>query len=314
MTATMATAALEYLDSGWPVFPVCSPAGPGHCFEHPPGRHPADEIGKHPLVRWSLFQDQLPTVDNVRDWWSRWPRANIGLATGALSGIALIDPDGLAARQEAERRGLDPGPTVATGRVGGQHRYCAWRPDAPTVFARSNGIDLRAQGGYVLLPPSRHRNGPRYTWLLTPEQVSLPPLPRWIDDLANEARHRDSESVTDDVIPEHQRNVTLTSMAGTVRRRGFGERAILAALLVENAERCRPPLDDNEVVTIVKSVCRYTPSWSGPRPTNNPTTSDTGRLPPLQRPAGVRVPPLVEPRWAAQRLANGPETDLHAAA
>jgi Bifunctional DNA primase/polymerase, N-terminal/Primase C terminal 1 (PriCT-1) len=309
----MLAAALTYFESGWPVFPVCSPAGPGHCFEHPPGKHAPDAIGKHPLVRWSLFQDQLPTVDNLRDWWRRWPRANIGLATGALSGIALIDLDGFAARQDAERRGLEPGPTVATGRVGGQHRYCAWRSDAPTVFARNTGIDLRAQGGYALLPPSRHRNGPRYTWLLTPEQASLPPLPRWIDELAHEGRQRGSECVTDD-IPEHERNVMLTSMAGSMRRRGFGEKAILAALLVENAERCRPPLDDKEVATIVTSVSRYAPSWSAPRPAHNLTTPDAGRLPPLQRPAGVRVPPLVDPRWHTQRLGNFPEADVHTAA
>ena len=314
MTPIMATAALAYLDRGWPVFPICSPAGPAHCIEHPPDKHSPDGIGKYPLVRWSVFQDRLPTVDDVRGWWRRWPRANIGLATGALSGIALIDLDGFAARQEAERRGLELGPTVATGRVGGQHRYCAWRSDAPTVFARSTGIDLRAQGGYALLPPSRHRSGPRYTWLLAPDQVQLPPLPRWIDHLANEARHRDSEPVTHDVIPEHQRNVTLTSMAGTMRRRGFGEKAILAALLVENAERCRPPLNDQELATIVTSISRYAASWSGPPCANHPTAPDARRLPPLWRPAGVRVPPLVDPRWAAQRLGNTPETDVHAPA
>jgi putative DNA primase/helicase len=215
---------------------------------------------------------------------------------------------------EAERRGLEPGPTVATGRVGGLHRYCAWRPDAPTVFDKKNGIDLRAQGGYALLPPSRHHNGPRYTWLLAPDQAPLPGLPRWIDDLAKEGQCRGSESVVDTLIPEHLRKVTLTSMAGTMRRRGFGEKAMLAALLIENADRCQPRLDDKEVATIVKSIARYAPSWAGPRPTNDLTTFDAHRLPPLQRPAGVRVPPLLDPRCATQRLGNGPETDVYSAA
>jgi hypothetical protein len=139
-------------------------------------------------------------------------------------------------------------------------------------------------------------------------------LPRWIDDLAKEGQCRGSESVVDTLIPEHLRKVTLTSMAGTMRRRGFGEKAMLAALLIENADRCQPRLDDKEVVTIVKSIARYAPSSAGPRPTNDLTTFDAHRLPPLQRPAGVRVPPLLDPRCATQRLGNGPETDVYSAA
>ena len=63
-----------------------------------------------------------------------------------------------------------------------------------------------------------------------------------------------------DVITEGARNATLTSLAGAMRRKGCGERAIEAALLVENNERCVPPLLESEVATIARSVCRYAPT------------------------------------------------------
>ena len=63
------------------------------------------------------------------------------------------------------------------------------------------------------------------------------------------------------VIPEGQRNDTLTRLAGSMRRAGFGEAAMLAALVVENAVRCTPPLSGDEVARIAHSVARYAPAY-----------------------------------------------------
>ena len=64
----------------------------------------------------------------------------------------------------------------------------------------------------------------------------------------------------DEAIAEGRRNATLASLAGTMRRRGFLEPSILAALLSENRLRCRPPLPEAEVAGIARSVARYDPS------------------------------------------------------
>ncbi len=64
----------------------------------------------------------------------------------------------------------------------------------------------------------------------------------------------------DGTIPNGQRNSTLASLAGTMRRRGMGEAAIRAALIAENDARCDPPLDADEVRRIAESVGRYTPA------------------------------------------------------
>jgi len=67
-------------------------------------------------------------------------------------------------------------------------------------------------------------------------------------------------AANDSTIPESSRNNTLTSLAGAMRRKGFDQDAIEAALLKHNAEHCTPPLPDKEVATIAASVSRYPPS------------------------------------------------------
>ena len=63
-----------------------------------------------------------------------------------------------------------------------------------------------------------------------------------------------------EAIPDGQRNITLASLAGSMRRRGMTEREVGAALLVVNADRCMPPKPESEVLGIAKSVCRYSPA------------------------------------------------------
>jgi hypothetical protein len=293
---TMLEAALFYLANGWSVLPICHPVlGTGRCAEHRPGKHGSGEAGKRPLVYWRLYQDRLPTEAEVRNWWRRWSQANIGLVTGERSGVAVIDLDGGGAVKEVDRRGYLPGLWATTGRVGGRHLYFAWRDDAPTIFAKANGIDYRGQGGYVLLPPSLHRNGPRYMWGKAPFRGDpLPPLPRWVNDLAAEGRGPNGMAgvVLGDIL-EHTRNETLLSFGGSMRRRGMSQQAIEAALLVENASRCKPPLDPDEVRKIAASVARYQPAVE--QPDANPPSNLFQRLRggrviwPLERPRAVTV-------------------------
>jgi hypothetical protein len=175
--------ALEYLARGLPIFPVCSV--PSHTHRDPDTRHQmaCTNPGKVPLVSWKKYQSVLPTEAEVRQWWARWPDANIGLATGKLSGFVVLDLDGELAVREAQARGYEQGPYAFTGRVGGQHRYFAYRDSAPRDVVKKSGIDVLGEGDYVVLPPSRHVSGNTYTWG-EPLDDSLPPLPEWVDALA----------------------------------------------------------------------------------------------------------------------------------
>jgi hypothetical protein len=238
-----------------------------------------------PLVRWKTYQERLPTEVEVFNWNRRWPVHNVGLATGHLSGIVVMDLDGELAIRVAEARGYAPGPGVFTGRVGGQHRYFRWREDAPRNFAKRDGIDFRGEGGYVILPPSRHSLGRDYVWDEDLGELDdLPSLPDWMTTLGTE-RARQVTAVVDEDIAEGQRNQRLTSIGGALRRHGADAEAILSALLDINARQCRPPLSVGEVASITQSVARYTPE---------PDDAPRMRLRPREQPAGQA---LEAPRW-----------------
>ncbi|HYW87609.1 MAG TPA: bifunctional DNA primase/polymerase, partial [Chloroflexota bacterium] len=269
---TLLEHALAYLAHGLPIFAVCGLVAHEH---RDSGGKPVrcTSPGKVPLVRWKDYQRRLPTEQELRAQWRRWPEANIGLATGELSRIVVLDLDGDLAVHEALARGYPNGPHVFTGRVGGQHRYFAYRPDAPRNFAKRNGIDYRGDGGYVILPPSQHASGRQYVW---GEELGdeLPELPEWVDDMA--ARSGVSAGTADVVEGDitRDRNVTLTSLGGSMRRRGMSEAAILAALRTENETRCKPPLDDAEVRKVAHSVAGY-----GPQPAGSVVAIETDSVP-----------------------------------
>lgn len=128
-------------------------------------------------------------------------------------------------------------------------------------------MDCKADGGYVVVPPSRNR-----TWTCgIPDLDNLPRLPEELKRILREERsaNRDGNrgrcagSVGEE-ISNGNRNGTLASLAGTMRRRGMGEAEIFAALEVTNRLRCKPPLSVEEVRRISGSVARYEPASSRP--------------------------------------------------
>jgi hypothetical protein len=174
-------AARGYAARGIPVYPIHwprpTPGGATLVCSCP--RWPAcDRPAKHPLVRRGV-NDATTSPAQLKRWWRRWPRANLGLATGIVFDALDIDgPAGLVAlRQLARTADLRlPGPLVATGGGGWHHWY------APTGLGNRPPRDLahvdwRGIGGCVLAPPSRHASGQHYRWLVPPDQALLPEVP-----------------------------------------------------------------------------------------------------------------------------------------
>src|SRR5262249_19784069 len=93
-----------------------------------------------------------------------------------------------------------------------------------------------------------------------PDDTPLAPAPPWLEKLLMEvSRGTTTEEKVLDRIPQGTRNQTLARLAGTMRRPGMSREAIEAALLQENAQRCDPPLLDQEVRSIAASVAQYPP-------------------------------------------------------
>jgi putative DNA primase/helicase len=241
-------AALRYATTyGWRVFPVASRS-------------------KIPLIK-AWPQEATTDPDRVRKWWTQRPAANLGLACGTGSGIVVVDLDIKSGGLEAWAELLDINGAVDTLEArtgtGGGHLYFK----APSVALKNSagaikrGIDTRADGGYVVAPPSRHPNGQLYEWVR-----GVPPvdLPAWLLSLCPRRSGPPTASLTvpgsAGPIVAGARNVTLTSLAGTMRRRGMVQAAILAALMAENTARCQPPLPEAIVRQIAGSVARYAPA------------------------------------------------------
>jgi hypothetical protein len=196
------------------------------------------------------------------------------MPTGSRSGIIVLDID-------RDRGGFDsvnwlieqfgPFPETWAVETGGGGRHVYFRHPGARVPSGVNtlgsGLDVRADGAYVVVPPSRHRSGNHYQWSPDgcPDVVSLAPLPAWLVDLLitnrpQPRRHGDEPTATNGAIPEGARNDTLARIAGAMRRRGCSEAAMLAALLTENDQRCQPPLPESEVERIARSIASYPPA------------------------------------------------------
>ncbi len=128
---------------------------------------------KRPLTPWKELQERLPTYGEIRDWWTRFPAAWVGIVTGVVSGVVVIDIDDLAALDSLAKYIPESliTPTANT-QGGGQHWYFR-HPGGSIGNATKviSGVDFRGDGGYVVAPPSEG-----YTWVVEPT-VELAELP-----------------------------------------------------------------------------------------------------------------------------------------
>ncbi|MGQ9506218.1 MAG: phage/plasmid primase, P4 family [Thermogutta sp.] len=249
MMTSLLQAALDYAAQGWPVIPV----------------RPRE---KRPLTPHGL-KDASTDETQIRRWWARWPNANIGVVTGVVSGLLVVDidqrdgTDGEKTIRELETR-YGHLPKTAEALTGGNGRHLFFQCPRPIRTTRlGDGLDVKADGGYIIVPPSIHPSGRPYRWAdgRVPSRSTLATPPEWLLELLdggpNSRRASPQTAAREEIIPAGRRNDTLTSIAGAMRRRGMSEAAILAALLEENARRCVPPLPEEEVARIARSIARY---------------------------------------------------------
>lgn len=167
-------AALRYAERGWHILPCHTPNASGVCSCQA-GKE-CDSAGKHPRIAWKGNTSTDPDV--IKGWWKRWPTANVGIATGEQSGIIVLDVDGEEGSQTIEHKGgTEAGPRQTTGR--GEHRFLQHPGFRTKNFVKRDGLDLRGDGGLVIVAPSLHPSGNRYTWIDGTETLDPPPAPDW---------------------------------------------------------------------------------------------------------------------------------------
>lgn len=230
---------------------------------------PMQPHGKRPLVAWLEFQQRPAGADEIGAWFRRWPEANVAIVTGHVSGIVVVDVDlrhgGFESLAALEREhGPLPDTVVAVTGGGGRHLYFAHpRASLRNRVGVRPGIDLRAEGGCVVAPPSIHPSGRRYVWEPghDPDARPLAQVPAWLLELLRPPERRGHaldhwRQLLAEGVDEGERNATLASLTGHLLWHGVDPAVSLELLLGWNRLRCRPPLPDEEVARVVQSIAR----------------------------------------------------------
>lgn len=243
---TFASVVAPLLEKGLPVFPL--------------------GLDKKPRTPHG-FKDATTDAGKIKAWASQWPNALVGVPTGKASKLFVLDidvkngKDGFATLQ-AKGWHLPATRTHRTKNGGGAH-YLFRVPDGKPLKCSASklgdGLDTRGEGGYIVWWPAHGgevENGD-----------VLADVPAYLLDALQETTHRlgpsgegakDAEGIT-----EGGRNDTLFRLASSLRAKGLTVEAIEAALMVENAAKCVPPLPDLEVKRIAQSTGRYAVGASG---------------------------------------------------
>jgi hypothetical protein len=211
-------AALQYAELGYRVFPCV-----------PNGKPPATPHG---------CLDASQDAAQIEKWWTENPGYNLAIATDGLL-VLDIDPLGKQWLTTVDTSELMRATMTSTPRGGVHFWFQAGREYRNTAGELAQGVDTRANGGYVLVPPSVV-DGKPYRWVIDLETV-LPPVPKWLDDRLSGQRPKLRESVGE-AIPEGNRNHAMIRFAGLFRRGGMTEGEIFDALSSVNSTRCKPPL------------------------------------------------------------------------
>ena len=235
---TAVEAALGYAARGWRVFPL---------------------NGKVPQAGTHGFKDATVDADQIRSWPAD---ANVGVATGG--GLVVIDIDdrhggGDTLAELEVRYGRLPDTVSAETGGGGEHLY--FRTDKTvrsSAGVLGDGLDVRGERGYAVLPPSIHPSGRRYEWDNDPAEIEIAPLPGWLEQLLAERDNRKAPPIGE-TIPHGKQHDTLVSLAGSMRRRGAEAPEIAAALKEMNRRRCEQPGTDAEMDKIAESMMQYAP-------------------------------------------------------
>lgn len=246
---------LSYISRGWAVLPIHTiERGECTCGR----RNKCTAPGKHPrTLRGVKDASNDPMV--IKAWHRDFPRTNWAVACGSVSNVVVVDIDprhgGDASLEQYEGDRTDgPLPLTLKQRTGGGGWHLFFTYD-PRLRNRTNwlpGVDVKADDGYVLIPPSNHIKGRGYHWVNTLAPVALPP--DVIADVAQASeRGNDSNPLPDTAtilqgVAEGKRDEVLFRAACRWRRQLQDDRAAVTVLVLEAARNCEPPFPRDEAL------------------------------------------------------------------
>lgn len=217
---------------------------------------------KRPIIKnWSKIQSNDETLDKFKD------TSNIGIIMGATSNIVCIDvdvknADGIATLEKLEEQlGELPQTVMSETPSGGIHYYFKYVKGIRNRKDVGEGIDIQADGTQTVEAPSQI-DGTYYEWVNSPFEYEIAELPqKWKQYLCEEVdedtlllSNKPFEAPSE--VEEGGRNNTLASYVGSLLGKKLKKATVLKKALKYNEESCNPPLDEDEVKTIVDSMIK----------------------------------------------------------
>jgi len=252
MENLMLETAKKYLEKGASVMPV--------------GRN------KIPCLKsWAFLQERHPTIEELEKWWTEFPEANVGVITGKISQITVVDVD-----KGGDTKILPTTDTVRTG-GGGYHFYYQYYEGYRNKGRILPFIDIRGDGGYVVAPPSIHQSGNRYEVV---NSVGKQPFPIYL--FGGEKPKTDWEEIMKG-IPQGGRNVTATQVIGKLLRT-FAPvewETVVYPMVQDWNSKNTPALPDRELRLVFNSISSRERRNRDPKQKEESDTCDLEDTPPL---------------------------------
>lgn len=252
--------AVDYLRRGWASLSLCPPDHVGVGHVHTRVCRDLKSRGKVPLgiggdCRWKCWQERLPTDAEIESQWKFLPTANVGIVLGAVSGLVGIDVDSSCALEELRRQKKILRTACFRTKRGLRFLYrmnnASLARSSVVPLPSGASYELLADGRITVMPPSQHVSGYVYDWVSRREPARLP------DYFLQHVEVPKAGTPAAGIIPEGNRALRLTQIAGSLRRFGCGTDEIRGCLSVVNAARCRPLLGEDEIARIARSIARY---------------------------------------------------------
>ena len=134
----------KYISLGWSLIPI-------------------KPNNKEPLIPWKEYQTRKANLEEVQEWLKKWPEMNLGVVTGKLSQIVVVDLDGLEGMEYGVLHKIVSGIQQTTGN--GKQIFYKWTEHVDNSVSKiAPGVDIRGDAGFVVVPPSQHPNGKLYRW------------------------------------------------------------------------------------------------------------------------------------------------------
>ena len=231
--------AIEYVDSGWSILPV-----------KPEDKRPY-------MTNWLQYNHTRASKEMAVNWFKQLSGAGIGVVTGKISNMVLLDVESYCPTPIDELLKKYPTQMISRTGSGGYHLFYQYPQNVSKISNRVGifeGADLRADGGFIVLPPTIHPNGNRYEWI---KKGPLGAFPLSLLDLKSTPTTQNEGWITEALrgVSEGGRNDTCARLAGYFFKKGMTY-DIVEALILDWNERNDPPLPMREVKTTLKSIER----------------------------------------------------------